>query len=1348
MNLKWVIKTTAFALLIVVALFGLAGHDSIVAAQDETSKIELVLLDRFTNEGKADFIVRFTAQADLSAAYAMDWNARGDFVYNTLTEAAAKSQLNAKAILDAAGLKYQTFIAGNDLYVWGGALADANALAALPEVDTVRATRTFYVDPVQVSKPFDNITWAGDLLAAHAETTVGNSTNASIDWGILDTKADQAWLTGARGAGIKVANIDTGVQWNHPALVNQFACPGDPTSPNCWSDPSNVCGSGGACDNAGHGTHTMGTMVSKDDPGLTWIAGMAPDATWIACKGCESSSCSDFALNTCADWILAPGGNAANRPNVVNNSWGGGGGDSWYQAKVQAWVAAAIFPAFSAGNSTGCGSMGSPGDYQESFASTGHNSNRVHAFAQGPSAFGHDPYTKPNVTAPAVNICSTVPTNGWNCGYSGTSMASPHSAGAVAQIWSVCPSVKDQVDATFQLLQNFADPPDPSNPACGVPPDNQGTYEDGYGYLNVYNAVLSCIGGVDFGTLEGTVVDQNGDPVGGASVVAQPATQGNSVNAITDPNGFYTMQLVVGTYDVTASKVNYTPQTVNGVVIVVNTTTVQDFTINFLGSWTAIGLPVNCLDMTRYDGEFYPADGFVYFLGGRGGPAGDQTFGDVIKFDPVAHTCADTGANMPDPVSNYTVNLVNNGTDDVLCTFGGRGAAGTSTTTVQCYNPVTNTTSDIGDLPAGYAGFTPGAQVVLNNMVYIFGGFNNLSSPYELARTDRYDPVAKTFTQIGNLSLARAYLNAAVVDGKIFAFGGTIFDGVNLNAQTRAEVMADPAGAGTWDDAAVADLPTATAEGRAFGFNTNSIYDQAGKIIVAGGGQWPAESLEVFSYDVASNTYDYSFPDLVNARRDSAGFFVPGDPGAMWVIGGRQGVDTPPYMPPEFYPVNVAVLAPSISLTPPSLDAELIPDDTTTLTLTVGNEGNADLTWDLFAGAPAPSWSDNFDSYPTDFQLHGQGGWKGWGNVPAAGALTSDDQAHSTPNSVAILGASDLVHEYSGYTSGVWTYSAWQYIPAAATGQTYFILLNQYDDAGATNNWSLEVLFDLNTNVITNDGPAGGTLPILNDQWVEIREVIDFGANTQTFFYGGDVLFTGSWTEGMSGGGILNLAAVDLFANNADVIYYDDIALTSGESNPACEVAIPWLTLDPTSGTTLPGAGTPVAATFDSTGLAVGLYTGTVCAASNDPINPLVTLPVSLTVLPQTDLGITKTDSPDPIRNGEDLTYTLLVTNYGPQDATGVKVVDTLPAGVTFVSASAGCVETAGVVNCTIGGLAFNEVKELTIVVTVNVEGTITNTAEVAGTELDPVAGNNTATTDTLVTPAIFNIYLPLITKA
>jgi hypothetical protein len=218
---------------------------------------------------------------------------------------------------------------------------------------------------------------------------------------------------------------------------------------------------------------------------------------------------------------------------------------------------------------------------------------------------------------------------------------------------------------------------------------------------------------------------------------------------------------------------------------------------------------------------------------------------------------------------------------------------------VQCYNPKTNTASKVTDLPAGWSGFTPAAQVVIGNKVYIFGGFNNYASPYVTARTDKFDPVMNTFTQMDDLNLARSYIMAAVVDGKIYAFGGDTFDGSSLIPQTIAEVF-DPV-ANTWDDAAVADLPSSSGEGRAYGFDSNSGYEINGKIILAGGGKWPDQTNDVIAYDVETNTYDDTFPILNVARRDQAGFFVPGNPGVMWVFGGRSTSDLPPYAPPEYY---------------------------------------------------------------------------------------------------------------------------------------------------------------------------------------------------------------------------------------------------------------------------------------------------------------------------------------------------------------------------------------------------------------------------------------------------------------
>jgi uncharacterized repeat protein (TIGR01451 family) len=1338
MKLKWVITTTAIALIIFVAFLGLASHDSVMAAQDEGSKIEGLLLDRFTADGSADFIVRFAEQADLSAAYSMDWNTRGEFVYNTLRDTAANSQVNAKAILDLDGLKYQTFIAGNELYVWSGTLAVANELAALPEVYFIRATRTYHIDPIVEVKPLENIVWVGDLLANKALTTVGGSTDA-LDWGLVDTGADQFWSNfGVQGDGMVVANIDTGVQWDHPALDQAFKCGTDPTDPACWLDPSNICGPGGACDNAGHGTHTMGTMVGDDDPGLTYQVGMAPNAQWIACKGCESTSCSEFALNSCADWILAPGADPANRPNVVNNSWGGGCGDVWYQAKVQAWVADGIFPAFSAGNSgSGCNTLGSPGDYQESFGSAAHDSSRtIAAFSsRGPSAFGHDPYTKPNISAPGVDVCSSVPGGGFECvGWSGTSMASPHTAGAVALLWSCNPGLVGQIDTTFQILQNNADAAPGGN--CGAPPDGEGNYTYGYGYLNVVNAGISVCGGVVTGTLEGHVYDPGGAPLEGASVTASPGVEGNQVEALTDPNGFYTMDLIVGTYNVTASKVGYASQTVTGVLVEDGLTTVQDFNLTFLGQWT-LG-PTMCFDMYRLDGEYYPGTGLVYFLGGR--LDATTTTGNIYSFDPATETCADTGADMPNPISNYTANLVNDGTNDLLCTFGGRQADGTVTLNVQCYNPNTNAASVVTNLPVGWTGYTPGAQVVLDNMVYIFGGFNSLAAPYMTARTDVYDPVANTFTQLGDLNLARSYIMATSVDGIIYAFGGDTFDGAALIAQVISEKM-DPA-AGTWDDAGVADLPVAGDEGQAFGFDSIAPYEFANQIVLATLSQWSGSSNVVVLYDVATDSYNQDFPDLLNARRNHAGVFIPIDsvdpadglPG-MWVFGGWFGSDAPPFAPAEFFPMEVTTAAPSIAVDPAALAATLLPDATTTITLTISNNGNAPLDWSIIE-IPGTRQAQVPSGVPQRLSPTGIPAPVAPNAAPLVDVIADGSFEAGTPNPYWTeyslnfgTPLCDVLTCGTGGGTGPRTGAWWSWFGGIAVYEEGYVYQNVTLNPGSAflSFWLetavcdsaadyMEVTVDGN-QVFYVDGanPACGVVGYAL-QTVDVSAYAD-GAVHEIRFHS------------------------ENFATNAGVsnFFVDDVALDNFGD-------VTWLSEIPTSGTVPAGESAGVQVTFDATGLTPGQYLAALDVHSNDPATPVVSVPVTLTV-ESVDLAITKTDSPDPVKVGQDLTYTLLVTNNGLQDATGVSVVDTLPAGVTFVSASVGCTELGGVVTCDVGLLPMGEVASITIVVTPEAEGVISNTATVSGDQLDSNLADNTATQDTTVVPATVFVYLPIMVK-
>jgi uncharacterized repeat protein (TIGR01451 family) len=120
----------------------------------------------------------------------------------------------------------------------------------------------------------------------------------------------------------------------------------------------------------------------------------------------------------------------------------------------------------------------------------------------------------------------------------------------------------------------------------------------------------------------------------------------------------------------------------------------------------------------------------------------------------------------------------------------------------------------------------------------------------------------------------------------------------------------------------------------------------------------------------------------------------------------------------------------------------------------------------------------------------------------------------------------------------------------------------------------------------------------------------------------------------------------------------------------------------------------------------------------------------------EADLSVTKADSPDPVLTGNNLTYTVNIANNGPSGATGVIVKDTLPSGVTFVSATSSqgsCSYANGIVTCNLETLNSGKSATVTIVVRPTVGGTITNTASVSSNEFDPNMANNTATESTTV---------------
>lgn len=202
--------------------------------------------------------------------------------------------------------------------------------------------------------------------------------------------------------------------------------------------------------------------------------------------------------------------------------------------------------------------------------------------------------------------------------------------------------------------------------------------------------------------------------------------------------------------------------------------------------------------------------------------------------------------------------------------------------------------------------------------------------------------------------------------------------------------------------------------------------------------------------------------------------------------------------------------------------------------------GNARCGRELWVDTAA-AWKDGFEFYTSGQALNNVGGWVPWDSVPSAVGYASKTVSRMGFISQDIRSGSDSVRTYTA-TSGKWVYTAWQYIPAAAKGETYFILMNTYK-SGGSKGWSTQIRFDLGANKLYDNmsgGVTGNQLTIVRDQWVPLVVNIDLDAGTQRVTYNGSLLFSASWNRQ---GGARAFAAVDLYGAGTSNIYYDDMSL-------------------------------------------------------------------------------------------------------------------------------------------------------------------------------------------------------------
>ena len=453
-------------------------------------------------EGPTDnvLIARLDAKPDLTAATAM---ARGperrQVVYDALVETAKTSQVDALAALETlqqAGdvSKVESLYLPNAILVTtkaGRHQAVADALAGIANVKQVTENRTWSVqradDDVSVGSEgaaagAAMLTYARGFVDGPAFMDPGAGRRAlggtiapegpKPEWGVEKIGAPTAWGEGIDGTGVTVGVVDTGLDAAHPAIKPHYRgtnADGTMTHDYNWYDAFGQ--SDTAFDDGDHGTHVAGTVAGGTDSRAT---GVAPGAKLIAAKAINRRGYNTTAATLKAlQFMLAPtrtdgtGADPTKGADVVNNSWGNADqSDDTFMDTFAALNAAGIEVVSAAGNDGPReGTVSPPGSYPGylSVAATTTRDDVAGFSSRGPSKFASPDEMTPNVAAPGAGVVSAVP-GGRFQRMSGTSMASPHVAGAVALLLQAAPqATHEQVVEALTKTAIDIDRPGPDN---------------------------------------------------------------------------------------------------------------------------------------------------------------------------------------------------------------------------------------------------------------------------------------------------------------------------------------------------------------------------------------------------------------------------------------------------------------------------------------------------------------------------------------------------------------------------------------------------------------------------------------------------------------------------------------------------------------------------------------------------------------------------------------------------------------------------------------------------------------------------------------------------------------------
>lgn len=535
-------------------------------APAKKEKADATLTKAFEKSKEVDVIIRMKDQVDLQKIYPQVKQKKNrtekiQTIKETLTEKANNSQKGLQQALKAMESK-----------------GKAKQKSSLWIINGMSATVTKEaLDELKKRDDIESITL--DEVLQLPEVTVEESKPRLPEWGLEKIFAPKVWgKYGLKGEGIVVGIMDTGVDGQHEALRKNYRGR-DGNHQYSWID---VSGDNYSTpnDGNGHGTHVAGTAVGGGDGEPI---GVAPGAEWIAAKiFSDGGRASTSGIHEAFQWFMAPGGDPSKAPHVVNNSWGNSNTYSVeFYDDVKAWIAAGIFPAFAAGNDgPGSQTIGSPGSFPESFTvgatdiydQTAYFSSRGPVFWQDANG-ERKRFIKPDISAPGHQIYSAWPTKlnkGKYNTISGTSMATPHVAGAIALLYQANPALT--VDEVKTILKETVR----KEGHMGTLPND--SY--GEGIIDIYQAVTEA---AFAGDLKGTVKNKDGE-----ALTATLEIEAEDIVKKISEKGTFSFKIREGSHLVKVTSFGYEPYE-GTVVVKKGQVTSVDFVLQDAESYNVTG---------------------------------------------------------------------------------------------------------------------------------------------------------------------------------------------------------------------------------------------------------------------------------------------------------------------------------------------------------------------------------------------------------------------------------------------------------------------------------------------------------------------------------------------------------------------------------------------------------------------------------------------------------------------------------------------------------------------------------------------------------------------------------------